>query len=120
MNKKVLALMLATMMMLSILSGCAATDSGANASPSPVVDATPEVTPEAVEPTTKVFTDSTGREVELPAKIEKVAVSGPLAQIVLFALAPDMLVGIATEWDATAEQYFDFERLRAIFFSLKF
>ena len=107
MNKKVLALMLATMVMLSILSGCAATDSGANASPSPVVDATPEVTPEAVEPTTKVFTDSTGREVELPAKIEKIAVSGPLAQIVLFALAPDMLVGIATEWDATAEQYFD-------------
>ena len=37
--------------------------------------------------------------------IDKVAVSGPLAQIVLFALCPDRLVGIASKWDATAEQY---------------
>ena len=33
------------------------------------------------------------------------AVSGPLAQMVLFALCPDKLVGIADEWDASAEQY---------------
>ena len=54
-----------------------------------------------------VFTDSVGREVELPANITKVAVSGPLAQIVLFALCPDRLVGIASEWDASAEEYLD-------------
>ena len=29
----------------------------------------------------------------------------PLAQMVLFALCPDKLVGIADEWDASAEQY---------------
>ena len=57
------------------------------------------------EPATKTFTDSVGRTVELPAAIDKVAVSGPLAQIVLFALCPDRLVGIASKWDATAEQY---------------
>lgn len=54
---------------------------------------------------TRTFTDSVGRTVELPAAIDKVAVSGPLAQIVLFALCPDKLVGIASPWDATAEQY---------------
>lgn len=54
---------------------------------------------------TRTFTDSVGRTVELPAAIDKVAVSGPLAQIVLFALCPDKLVGIASKWDATAEQY---------------
>ena len=53
------------------------------------------------------FTDSVGRTVELPVTIDKVAVSGPLAQIVLFALCPDRLVGIANKWDKTAEQYFD-------------
>ena len=44
---------------------------------------------------------------ELPARIGKVAVSGPLAQIVLFALCPDKLVGIANEWDESAEEYLD-------------
>ena len=57
------------------------------------------------EPATRAFTDDLGRTVELPAAIDKVAVSGPLAQIVLFALCPDKLVGIASPWDATAEQY---------------
>lgn len=57
------------------------------------------------EPATRTFTDSVGRTVELPAAIDKVAVSGPLAQIVLFALCPDKLVGIASKWDATAEHY---------------
>ena len=58
---------------------------------------------------TRAFTDSTGRVVTLPATIERVAVSGPLAQIVLFALAPDKLVGIATEWDVTAAAYLSAE-----------
>ena len=57
------------------------------------------------EAETRLFTDSVGRTVELPSKIDRVAVSGPLAQIVLFALCPDRLVGIASKWDATAEQY---------------
>ncbi|HIT70214.1 MAG TPA: ABC transporter substrate-binding protein [Candidatus Aphodomonas merdavium] len=53
----------------------------------------------------RVFVDSVGREVELPAEITKIAVSGPLAQIVVFALAPEMLVGIANAWDPSAEAY---------------
>ena len=54
---------------------------------------------------TRTFVDSTGREVELPWKLERIAVSGPLAQNVVFALAPDMLVGIATPWSASAGAY---------------
>ena len=48
-----------------------------------------------------------GRTVEVPKNIERIAVSGPLAQIVLFALAPDKLVGIANAWDETAAAFFD-------------
>ena len=54
---------------------------------------------------THTFIDSTGREVEVPASIERIALSGPMAQIVLFPLAPDMFVGIANPWDSSAGQY---------------
>ncbi len=63
----------------------------------------PEPAPE--KPETFPFTDSVGRTVELPTNIERVAVSGPLAQIVVFALCPDRLVGIASKWDRSAEQF---------------
>ena len=36
----------------------------------------------AADGTTRVFTDSCGREVTVPVTVEKIAVSGPLAQIV--------------------------------------
>lgn len=52
---------------------------------------------------TRTFVDSTGREVTLPANITRIAISGPLAQIFVFALAPEMLVGVANAWDKSAE-----------------
>ena len=57
--------------------------------------------------TTRVFTDSCGREVTVPADIQKIAVSGPLAQMVVFAIAPDRMVGVANAWDESAKAYFD-------------
>ena len=59
------------------------------------------------EPTSRNFTDSLGRTVEIPIDITKVALSGPLTQIVLFALCPDKLVGLATAFDASAEEFFN-------------
>jgi iron complex transport system substrate-binding protein len=59
------------------------------------------------EPKTVTFTDSAERQVEVPAKVTKIVPSGPLAQIALFALAPDMLVGLSGKWDPAAEQYLD-------------
>ena len=60
---------------------------------------------ETPAPETRTFTDSVGRTVEVPTNIERVAISGPLAQIVVFALCPDKLVGIAQKWDKSAEQF---------------
>jgi iron complex transport system substrate-binding protein len=59
------------------------------------------------EDSTVLFVDSVGRTVEVPAHITKVAISGPLTQIIVFSLAPDKLVGIANEWSEEAEPYFD-------------
>ena len=51
------------------------------------------------------FVDSTGRTVIVPDEIEKVAVSGPMTQIILLALCPEKFVGISGAWDDTAAQY---------------
>ena len=81
--KKMLSVLLAAMMIATLaLTGC-----GQNNDPTP-----------DPAPTTRTFTDSLGREVTLPANLSKIAISGPLAQIVVFAIAPDMMVGIANGW----------------------
>ena len=54
---------------------------------------------------TRAFTDSTGRTVTLPAKITKIAVSGPLSQIYMIPLAGDMLVGVSNAYAEDAQIY---------------
>ena len=93
-TQRLLALLLALVMALS-LAAC-----GAQSAPTEDENTAPE---------TRVFTDSVGREVTVPAQIDKVALSGPMAQIVLFALCPDKLVGISNAWDESAAQYLDTE-----------
>lgn len=87
-TKKLMALLLAVVMILG-LAACGSKKPAEN--------------PNA----TRIFTDSTGREVEVPAKIDKVALSGPLAQIVLFALCPDKLVGVSNAWSKEAQEFLD-------------
>ena len=43
------------------------------------------------------FTDSAGRTVEVPANIERVAVTGPISQMAMLTLAPEKLVGLSNE-----------------------
>lgn len=52
---------------------------------------------------TLVFTDDCGREVEVPAEISRIVATGPLAQIVLYTMAPDMLVGLTSRWSTSAQ-----------------
>lgn len=59
------------------------------------------------EDATIKFTDSAGREVEIPANIERIAPSGPLAQIVLYTLCPDKLVGLAGDLSDLQFKYID-------------
>lgn len=92
--KRLLALVLALVMSLSLFA-C-----GQKQQPDAVDDGTQTET-------TRVFTDSCGREVKVPADIQKIAVSGPLAQMVVFAIAPDKMVGVANAWDESAKAYFD-------------
>ena len=52
---------------------------------------------------TRTVVDDCGRQVEIPAQVSRIVPSGPLAQIVLFAVAPEMFVGLASEWDDSAQ-----------------
>ena len=51
------------------------------------------------------FTDSLGRTVALPKKVERIALSGPLTQIYAFPLCPELLVGFSKAFSADAEKY---------------
>ena len=51
------------------------------------------------------FTDSAGRTVELPKQIDRIAPSGGIAQMTLFAIVPDKLVGISSQWKDSALPY---------------
>ena len=97
--KRILILFLAMALVIGTLGGCASNNG----------ETVVESSSESQEETTIMFTDSTKREVEVPAEITKIAVSGPLAQIVLFSLAPDKMVGIATPWTKISEEFFDSE-----------
>lgn len=80
--RKTLSLLLAALILAALAAGCAketTEQNGANA--------------EAEQ--TYVFTDSAGREVTLPKNIERIAPSGAAAQLVLYTLCPDKLVGFS-------------------------
>ena len=54
---------------------------------------------------TGAFVDSTGRTVPIPAKIEKIAITGPLSQVYILPLAGDMLVGVSNAYAEDAQLY---------------
>ncbi|MDO4291198.1 MAG: ABC transporter substrate-binding protein [Eggerthellaceae bacterium] len=54
---------------------------------------------------TRTFTDSLGREVEVPATLDKIAPSGHTAMQVLITMAPEKMVGISQEISADQAKY---------------
>ena len=116
--KKLISLLLVLAMMFSLIA-CGTVDAD------PTVGQTEQSTEAGTEaetqaqvqtPETVVFTDDLGREVELPAAIERIVPTGPLAQIVLYAIAPDMFVGLAAKWYSTAEGFVPEEYMNLPFF----
>ncbi len=56
---------------------------------------------------THIFIDSCGREVTVPAAITKIAPAGVIAQLMLYSLAPDKLVGLTGRFTEEAKLYMD-------------
>ncbi|MBR6206260.1 MAG: ABC transporter substrate-binding protein [Oscillospiraceae bacterium] len=121
--KKLIALMLA----LALVAGLAAC--GAKTEPAPKEETTPaedtvhpeqteepeqpdaeeepapEVPEEPAAPEMVEYTDDCGRTVEIPAVITRIVPTGGLAQIALFAIAPEMFVGLSTDWSDAAGEF---------------
>jgi iron complex transport system substrate-binding protein len=55
---------------------------------------------------TWIFTDSYGREVEIPTEITSIVPSGPLAQMMLATVASDELVGLSSAPSSDQMKYF--------------
>lgn len=62
---------------------------------------------EDVEKTTRVFTDSAGRQVEIPLEVNKVVPAAGLAQMLLYTVNPDKLVGLANAPTDDLKKYMD-------------
>jgi len=88
---RVMALLLAAMLLLPMLTSCGKAQQGYD----PL---------DGVE--TRVFTDSSGRKVEIPAEITRVAPSGATAQMVLMPIASDLLVGLSSSPSTAQRPYF--------------
>ncbi len=56
---------------------------------------------------TRTYTDDTGRSVEIPVEISRIVPSSAMAQLVLQAIAPEMLVGVASRIPESARGLVD-------------
>lgn len=102
-NKKGLALILALLLLLSVLlSGCAqqsaapaASSETASVPETPGEEAAQETAaqPEDAAPQEREITDMAGRTMTVPAEIDSVFSTGPVAAIYLYTLVPDKLLG---------------------------
>jgi len=99
--KKYTALLLCLMLTVGIFTGCAKT--AGQASPEASVSPTQASTTKS---DTFVFTDSCGRQVTLPSSITRVAPCGAVAQMILYAVAPDILSSCVSKTDDSNRKYY--------------
>ncbi len=95
--KKTVAMILAFVMMFGLVA-CGTAGQTPDENP-PKSSETVQPSGDPEEPGTVVYTDSLGREVEVPAKITRIVPSAPLGQMYLYALCPELFVGTADEWN---------------------
>ncbi|MEF9969194.1 MAG: ABC transporter substrate-binding protein, partial [Ruthenibacterium sp.] len=102
---RISALLLTAVLAASALSGCAATPAASAAAPASTSASASASASE--KDGTQIFTDSLGREVELPTDLQRIAPSGTLSQIILYTIAPDKLVGWTSNPTDAMKKYFD-------------
>lgn len=94
MKKRLISLLLAAVMLFG-LTACGTKAAGA---------------PEAVKTqksaaAARIITDDCGREVDIPEELTAIVPSGPLSQVVLLAIAPEMFVGLAAKFTDSAKGF---------------
>lgn len=107
MKKRFTSLLCLLALICTLFSGC-----GQSAPAESIAPAAGAAAPESGAPAeTREFTDSCGRIVALPAEIKKIAVSGPLTQVYLFPLCPELFAGFSSSFSEDAAKYIPEEYL---------
>ena len=101
MEKRHLALILILALACACLSGCG----GVQTAPAAPAEAPAAASEAPAESATREFTDDCGRTVTLPAELTGLAVSGPLTQVYVFPLCPELMVGYSSAFSAEAQKY---------------
>lgn len=102
MRKRSFSVAAALLLVCALLAGCGA------------APAAPQEETLAPEDTAlREFTDDLGRSLSIPAEPEKIAVSGPLAQVYVLPLCPELFVGVCNSYTEDTEKYFS-EEIRAL------
>lgn len=106
MMKKIISILLALSLLLTVFAGCD-TNQSAPETTSSVTDTAKvsENLPTKTLPETREYTDSTGRTITIPKEISSIAISGPLSQVYILPLAGDILVGVSNGFADNAFQY---------------
>lgn len=109
MLKKSLSLLLAGILAAGLLAACDSPPKSEQLSSAPSVSVAQGASDTSLpaQEGTVLFTDSLGREVEIPAHPERLAPSGPLAQIFLYTLAPDLIVGWSSHFSDAQKEFID-------------
>jgi iron complex transport system substrate-binding protein len=61
--------------------------------------------PDAPAQGTRTLTDSADRKVAIPRRVERIYAAGPPASILVFAIAPDKLIGWTSAWREAERQF---------------
>lgn len=112
MKKRTLVVIMILALFIALILGCGqvattpTSKSDSNAESSAVSLAT-----EIPSPKTREFTDSCGRTVTIPMEVTKIAVTGPLTQLYVLPLCPELMVGFASDFSEDAALYIKEEYL---------
>lgn len=94
--KKWIGLMLIFVLLTGVLAGCSRTDIQESSSAASTVTETEEVAMEADNASaTKIYTDTTGREVEVPVNPQRIVTINMTAEVIALGIKP---VGAADNW----------------------
>ncbi len=96
--KDVTILVLLLLVAALALTACQPAESPQGSEPAPTETTEPKTEPGASESQAaqdRIYEDSAGREVTLPDRLTHMVPSGPLAQIILFTAAPDLIGAVA-------------------------
>ncbi len=107
-KRKLIAAVLATMCLAVVfgIAGCGSNASSSAAGSNALKSASSSSSSaSATSASTVQFTDSAGRTVEVPANIERVAITGPISQMCMLTLAPEKLVGLSNELSGAEIKY---------------